>query len=311
VFEIKKELDIPTEPFFNQLKSIFNKMIEDPVSFFLIPLAKIIFILILTVLAAKYVVRLLDWLFQYSKIKGSQANTFHRLLKSISQYMIYFVGIVTILINIGFDPMPIFASAGILGLAIGMGAQNMVKDVISGFFLVFEGQIEVGDVVQINNDIKGTVEEVGLRIVKIREYNQRLHYLPNGEIIQVTNYNREKMRAIVTVTVPFEININKIERILSQVCDDIYVKYADWLLDRPEITGVTNIDQSGVHVTVTALCIPEEYITLERLLRVEMIQALKKNEVGVSPGQIIIQQPSMYQNRKYEDMERKKTTVLS
>lgn len=297
MFEIKKELDIPTEPLLNQAKSIYNKMIEDPISFILIPFVKIILIVFLTVIAARYMVRLLDWLFQYNRIKGNQANTFHKLIKSISQYMIYFISMVTILINIGFDPMPIFASAGVLGLAIGIGAQNMVRDIISGFFLVFEGQLEVGDVVQINNEITGTVEEVGMRIIKIREYNQRLHYLPNGDIIQVANYNREKMRAIVTVTVPFEININQIEKILLDVCDDIYEKYADWLLDKPEIIGITNIDHSGVHVTVTALCIPEEYIKLERLLRAEMILAFQRNGVEISyPSQMILQTAHPHHN---------------
>lgn len=294
MFEIKKELDIPAESLINQAKSIYSKMIEDPISFILIPFVKIILIIFITVLAARYIIRLLDWLFQYSRIKGNQANTFHKLIKSVSQYMIYFIGLITILINIGFDPMPIFASAGVLGLAIGIGAQNMVRDIISGFFLVFEGQLEVGDVVQINNEIKGTVEEVGLRIIKIREYNQRLHHLPNGDIIQVTNYNREKMRAIVTVTVPFEINIKRIEEILSNVCDDIYEKHTDWLLDKPEITGITNIDQLGVHVTATALCVPDEYITLERLLRVEMIEAFQRNGVEINYSSQIILQKNAY-----------------
>nr|WP_255724483.1 mechanosensitive ion channel family protein [Shimazuella soli] len=211
-------------------------------------------------------------------------------MKSISRYVIYFISFITILINMGFDPMPVFASAGILGLAIGIGAQNLVRDIISGLFLIFEGQLEVGDVVQINNDIIGTVEEVGLRIIKIREYNQRLHYLPNGEIMQVTNYNREKMRAIVTVTVPFEINMNRIEKILSYVCDDIYEKYAAWLLEKPEVMGITNIDQSGVHVTVTALCVPREYIKVERQIRIEVILAFQRNGVEISyPSQLILQ----------------------
>jgi moderate conductance mechanosensitive channel len=289
VLELKKKFDIPTEPFINQIKSLYSKMIDDPVSYILIPLGKIILIVLLTIIVARYVDRSLVWLFQRGHIKGNQANTFYKLIKSISRYMIYFLSIIVILINIGFDPTLIFASAGILGLAIGIGAQSMVRDMISGLFLVFEGQLEVGDVVQINNDITGTVEEVGLRTIKIREYNQRLHYLPNGEIIQVTNYNREKMRAVVKVTVPFEINMNRIEEILSDVCDDVYEKYALGLLEKPEVTGITNIDQSGVHITVTALCLPDEYIRLERQIRIEMISAFQRNGVEISfPSQLIL-----------------------
>jgi moderate conductance mechanosensitive channel len=289
VLELKKKFDIPTEPFINQIKSLYSKMIDDPVSYILIPLGKIILIVLLTIIVARYVDRSLVWLFQRGHIKGNQANTFYKLIKSISRYMIYFLSIIVILINIGFDPTLIFASAGILGLAIGIGAQSMVRDFISGLFLVFEGQLEVGDVVQINNDITGTVEEVGLRTIKIREYNQRLHYLPNGEIIQVTNYNREKMRAVVKVTVPFEINMNRIEEILSDVCDDVYEKYALGLLEKPEVTGITNIDQSGVHITVTALCLPDEYIRLERQIRIEMISAFQRNGVEISfPSQLIL-----------------------
>ena len=110
----------------------------------------------------------MDKVFSISTIDTNKALTLNRLIKSVARYGIYFISFLTILINIGLDPTPVLAGAGILGLAIGFGAQNLVRDIISGFFLIFENQMEVGNYVEVNGKIRGTVEEIGLRITKIR-----------------------------------------------------------------------------------------------------------------------------------------------
>jgi small conductance mechanosensitive channel len=257
-----------------QTKSLVERIVEDPVSTLLLPVGQTAIIILLTILAFRFAGRLIDKIFELSRMESKRANTLRKLTHSIARYTIYFISALTLLINLGFDPLPVLAGAGILGLAIGFGAQNLVRDVITGFFLIFEGQLEVGDVVQINGRIEGTVEEIGLRVTKIREFNQRLHYIANGNITQVTNYNREKMRAIVHLTVPFECDMDRVNQTLEEVCRHIGKKHSSILLAPPEVMGVTRIDQHGVQFTVTALCDPEAYWKLERDMRREAVITL-------------------------------------
>ncbi len=147
---------------------------------------------------------------------------------------------------------------------MGFGAQSLVKDVISGFFIIFEGQMEVGDYVQINGDVTGTVEEIGLRVTKIREFNQRLHYFSNGEISRVTNYNRDQMRPLVAVTVPFETDQELVQKTLNQVNEDLGRRLAPFVIEPFSIYGITNIGKDGVEYTITAVVTPEEYWSTER-----------------------------------------------
>jgi moderate conductance mechanosensitive channel len=268
--------------------SFVSKIMEDPVSNLLMPLGQLLFILVLTFIALRLLGKMVDHLFSLSHMQNNKAHTLRKLIKSVLHYALYFISILTILTNLGFDPMPVLAGAGIFGLAIGFGAQNLVRDVITGFFLIFEGQLEVGDVVQINGQIQGTVEEVGLRVTKIREFNQRLHYLANGNITQVTNYNREKMRAIVTVTVPYEANFDQVNQALAEVCDQIAQKYSDSLIEQPEVMEVTQMDQTGVQFTITALSQPKAYYALEREIRKEAILTLYRYGISVAYPKSVI-----------------------
>ncbi|MBA4552504.1 MULTISPECIES: mechanosensitive ion channel family protein [Thermoactinomyces] len=262
-----------------QTKTLLTRMIEDPMSYIVLPAGQIALIVVLTIVALRFVDRIVDKIFDISRMESKKAQTLRKLIKSIARYAIYFISALTILINLGFDPLPVLAGAGVLGLAVGFGAQNLIRDVISGFFMIFEGQLEVGDYVEINGQIRGTVEEVGLRITKIREFNQRLHYLANGNINQVTNYNRDQMRAIVNVTVPYESDLSKVNEALEEVCANIQEKFASSLIQEPEIMGITTMDASGVTFTLTALSEPDQFWALERAIRKETILVLHRYKI--------------------------------
>lgn len=275
------------QQFTAETKTLLTRIIEDPVSYILVPIGEITLIVVMTMVLLRFVDRLIDKIFDISPIEKKKANTLRKLIKSISRYAIYFISALTLLINLGFDPMPVLAGAGILGLAVGFGAQNLVRDVITGFFLIFEGQLEVGDVVMINGQIEGTVEEVGLRVTKIREFNQRLHYIANGNIQQVTNYNREKMRAIVAVTVPYESDLSMVNAALEEVCERINEKYADSIIEPASVMGVTRIDQTGVEFTFTAVCDPEPYWALEREMRKEAVLVLHQRGIQIAYPRVV------------------------
>ncbi len=273
------------------VKKTFTAIVENPIQNLLYPIVEVVLVILLTYIGVRIIDRVVDHMFKLSKVETNKAHTLRKLIKSVAHYSLYFIALLTILSKFGINLGPVLAGAGILGLAIGFGAQSLVKDVITGFFLIFERQLEVGDIVEVNGLIRGTVEEVGLRITKIREYNQRLHYLANGTISQVTNYNREKMRAIVPITVPYESNLDVVSSALEEVCENVNKKFEDSLVEKPEVVGVTNIDQNGVQFTITALSEPDEYWDLEREMRKESVLVLHRNNIHIAYPRSVIYSP--------------------
>lgn len=267
----------------NIIAGIQQHFVEnDPVMTYFMPALKIATIIVVSFIILRYSGHWVDQLFLLRHVDEKRSQTLSKLLKSIIHYAVYFIAILTILINIGLNPTPVLAGAGILGLAIGFGAQNLVKDIITGFFLIFENQLHVGDYVQVNGTISGTVEEIGLRVTKIREWNERLHYLSNGEISQVTNYNREQMRPLVDVIVSFEEDQEKVEQTLNGICKRLSKEYHAFLLEDLSVYGITDMDQEGVHYTLMAVSIPEQYWTLERAMRKAIIYTFQSQNIKIS-----------------------------
>jgi small-conductance mechanosensitive channel len=250
---------------------------------------KILVIFFVSYLAMKVVTRVIDAAFSLRKIDENKNLTLTKLLKSIVRYVIFFIAGLTILKNVGLDPTPVIAGAGVLGLAIGFGAQSLVRDIINGFFIIFEDQFNVGDYVMINNSITGTIEEMGLRITRVREWNGRLHNLANGEIKQITNYNRDKMRPIVSVRVPYEENMEEVFNKLGQVCKDIGEKYSTDLLEQPSVYGISDIENGGVQFTLIALSTPAQYWAIERALRLRIIEVFQSEKVEIAyPRRVLV-----------------------
>lgn len=255
---------------------------NDPVPTYVIPTLKIVAIVIVSYIILRYSGGWVDRLFQLRTVDENRAATMAKLLKSMIRYAVYFIGTLTILINIGLDPTPVLAGAGIIGLAIGFGAQNLVKDVITGFFLIFENQLHVGDYVEINGKITGTVEEIGLRVTKIREWNQRLHYLSNGEISQIANYNRDQMRPLVDVVVPYEEDQENALELLENICQKLSKQHKPHLIEAFSVYGITNIDDRGVHYTLMAVSVPDQYWFLERELRKTIVRDFKAHRIEIA-----------------------------
>lgn len=265
---------------------------NDPVTTYVMPALKIAAIIAIAAIILRYSGRWVDRIFNMRRIDEKRAATLSRLLKSGIRYAVYFIAAFTVLINLGVDLMPIFAGAGIVGLAVGFGAQNLVRDVITGFFLIFEDQLHVGDYVQINGDITGTVEEIGLRVTKIREWSERLHYLSNGEITQVANYNRDQMRALVDVVVPYEEDQEKVEDTLERLLGQLAKEHEAILLDNPSIYGISNLDSDGVRYTVMAVTVPGEHWFMERQMRKAIIRAFQSQHIPIAyPKRVLYSAP--------------------
>ena len=205
-------------------------------------------------------------------------GTLMSLTKNILRYVIYFIAAASILKIFNIDMTSILAVAGIGSLAIGFGAQNLVKDVISGFFVIFEDQFGVGDYITINN-FSGLVEEVGLRTSKIRDFSGDLHIIPNGEIKTVTNHTRGSMRALVNVGVPYEEDVDKITNVLKQICEDIKKSRND-IIDGPSVLGITDFQDSQVLITIVAKTEPMKQWEVEREIRYRIKKVFDQEKIA-------------------------------
>lgn len=217
---------------------------------------------------------------------NKRANTIGSILKNIIRYVFYFIGIIMILDIFNVNTTSIIATAGIGGLAIGFGAQSLVKDVITGFFILAEDQYAVGDFVQINS-FEGTVEEMGLRVTKLRGFSGDLHIIPNGLVQVVTNKTRGDMRALVKISIAYEENIDKAIEVLNKTCEEIKNTNED-VVDGPNILGVSDMDNVGITITIVARAKPMSQWSVERAIRKKAIEALRRENIEIPYPRVVL-----------------------
>lgn len=219
-------------------------------------------------------------------VNNKRANTICEVLKKIVKYVLYFIGIMMVLDMFNVNTTSILATAGIGGLAIGFGAQSLVKDIITGFFILIEDQYAVGDFISIES-LEGIVEQLDLRVTKLRDFSGDLHIIPNGTVQVVTNKSRGAMRALVKVFVAYEEDIEKVSKILEGLCDDIKSNN-DSILDGPSILGITDLGESNISITIVAKTKPMEQWAIEREIRKKIKEAFHKESIKTPyPGRVI------------------------
>lgn len=221
-----------------------------------------------------------------------RTRTLTVLSTSILKYVVYFFVILTILEQLHFEIKTLLAGAGIVGLAVGFGAQSLVKDVITGFFIILEDQFAVGDQIQTGNYL-GTVETIGLRITTIRAWTGEVHILPNGRITDVTNFSKANSLAVIDVGVAYEENLDRVFETLKEVLSKAEQDMPS-IAGEPQVLGVQNFGPSEVVIRVTADCKPTENVAVARELRRRIKLAFDEKgieipypkQVVVAPGQV-------------------------
>jgi len=200
--------------------------------------------------------------------RQQRTETMGSLLKSVSTGLILAVAIVTSLSTIGIDIAPIVASAGIVGVALGFGAQNLVKDFLSGIFMILEDQYGVGDTVDLG-EATGTVEAVSLRITRLRDVNGTVWYVRNGEILRVGNQSQNWARTVLDVTVSYDADLDTVQKILQDVATTTYEneQFHDVIIEAPEVWGVERFDKDGVVVRVVLKTAPAQQWLVARAMR--------------------------------------------
>ena len=212
-------------------------------------------------------------------VDEKKVNTLTTMLKNIIKYILYFIGVIMVLDLFGINTTSILATAGIGGLAIGFGAQSLVKDIITGFFILFEDQFSVGDYVKIG-DYEGIVEELGVRVTKLRDFSGELHIVPNSNIGAVTNKTRGAMRALVKVSVAYEEDIDRVLKVVDEVC--VKVKETNKsIIDGPTVLGVTDLGDYGIDLTIVAKANPMDQWSVERELRKKIKEAFDRENIEI------------------------------
>ena len=199
-----------------------------------------------------------------------KAHTLQPLFKQIWRYLVSFIALLIILDQLGVRLTPLLATAGVAGIAIGFGAQRLVRDLITGFLLLLEDQYAVGDFITVSSYV-GVVEEVGLRVTKLRDFNGDLHIIPNGNIENVTNHARGEIRAMVDVSVSYEADIDQAIRVLEELSAEMSGQYPE-ILEGPIVLGITDLADSGITIRLIARTEPLQHWRIERELR----RAIKK-----------------------------------
>lgn len=209
----------------------------------------------------------------------SRTNTIGSISKKIVKYLLFFIAIVVSLELIGIKTSSILATAGIGGLAISFGAQSLVKDIITGFFIIMEEQYNVGDHVKIL-DYEGYVEELGIRVTKIRGFSGDLYIIPNGSIQDLANMTRGSMRAWVDISIDYEENIDKAIAILDNVCEEMKTSNED-IVEGPNVLGVTELGQFYVRISIMARAVPGTQWSVERAIRKKAKERLEEENIKV------------------------------
>jgi small conductance mechanosensitive channel len=194
-----------------------------------------------------------------------KAKTLSSLLRSVVRYVVYAFAIIAVLRQIGIDTTGLLAGAGLAGLAIGFGAQNLVRDIINGFFILFEDHFAVGDYVSIG-DVSGIVESLGLRVTRVRGFGGELHIIPNGQVEKIVNHMGSSMRVLFGVIVGYGADIDHVIRVLNQDFENAKREIPD-IVEGPTVLGVNELGDSGVELRILARAKPMQQWNVERTLK--------------------------------------------
>jgi len=217
---------------------------------------------------------------KYQEKKENEAARIHTIKKmvtSIVSYVLGFIMIVMLFTILGLPISSLLAGAGIVGLAIGFGAQGLVSDIVTGFFILLEKQMDVGEVVDISG-YSGVVEDIGLRTTQLRGFDGSLHFIPNRNIVDVNNHSRGNMQALVDISISYNENIDKAISVIRDVCQQFSIANSN-IIEGPEVIGVQAFNSSDIVLRVIAQTKNGEQLGVERELKKAIKEAFDENNI--------------------------------
>lgn len=284
-----------TKEFINFTEKIVDYFTSEELwDFVFVASVKIISIIVLSYLIVFIGKRIIAHIFKIkmqSPLKYSERRqtTLLKLAQSVLSYVVYFTAIIGVLSSLNINVAGLLAGAGIAGLAIGFGAQSLVKDIITGFFIILEDQFGVGDFVRINtsNVAEGTVTEIGLRTTKIVGFTGEVYIIPNGQITDVVNFSINNSKAVIDMQVGIEANIEKIEKLVNEYLKTLPDKYEE-LVSVPIFVGVQNVIGTEVTIRIVAETKPQQHYGIARIIRRDVKEILEKNSIPMAYQKMMI-----------------------
>lgn len=210
-----------------------------------------------------------------SQRRRQRAETIGSVLRSITSILVFGVAGAMVLAELGFDLGPVIASAGIVGVAVGFGAQNLIKDFLNGMFMILEDQYGVGDVIDLK-DATGTVEAVGLRTTRLRDEGGTVWYMRNGEIVRVGNHSQGFAQVVLDVPIKPDGDVARAESVMRAVAASIAAdpEWTELFLEDPRVLGIQSITLEATTIRLTARVRPLEQWRVARELRGRIRQSL-------------------------------------
>ncbi len=200
--------------------------------------------------------------------RAKRTETLARIVETTFRVVILIAALLMVLKQVGIEIGPLLAGAGIIGLAVGFGAQSLVKDVIGGFFILLENLMNVGDIVEIAGKA-GVVETINLRVTVLRDLEGKVHVVPNGEIGVVTNMTREYSQALVEIGVAYKEDVDEVIEVLNQIAEGMRNDdaFRESILDPLEVLGLDSFGDSSVNIKVRLRTLPAKQWSIAREFR--------------------------------------------
>ncbi len=218
-----------------------------------------------------------------------RAKTLGSILRSTATAVIYTIAILMSLAEFDVNLGPLIAGAGIAGIALGFGAQSIVRDFLSGFFMLVEDQYAVGDIIDIG-EAAGVVEGISLRTTQLRDVNGTLWYVPNGEIHRVANKSQQWARAVLDIEVAYDTDIDLATRVIKEVADEVWHEHLDnaTIIEEPEIWGVEMFGESAIAIRLVVKTEPGEQFMTGRVIRGRLVAAFEREGIEIPFPQRVV-----------------------
>ena len=226
--------------------------------------------------------------------REKRAHTLASILPTVGKTLVLIVAVMMVLREIGLDITPLIAGAGVAGLAIGLGAQSLIRDVIAGFFILLEDQFHVGDVIQAAG-VTGQVEQMTIRMTIVRDLQGTLHFVPNGEIKVVSNLTKEWSRVVLEIGVGYEEDVDRVIAVLAEVGQSLTEdeRFGTLVLEPPQVLGVEALSDSQVTIRMLAKTVPFKQWDVARELRRRIKSHFDREGIRAPyPHRVVVARPA-------------------
>lgn len=214
-------------------------------------------------------------------------ETLIKIFHGTIHVILIIVVLLMILSEFGVDIGPLIAGAGVVGIAVGFGGQYLIKDLISGFFMILENQLRVGDVVEVAG-VSGTVEDITLRKVVVRDIDGSVHHVPNGEIKLVSNKTRIFSKINLSIGIGYESDLNKVEKIINKIGEEVAKEYEDKIKVAPGFLRIDELADSAVIIKVVGETTPGDHWEIAGELRKRILEKFRKEGIDIPYPQLVI-----------------------